>query len=1158
MVVKISMLRKIHKILVANRNEIAIRVFRTATELGFRTVAIYTFEDRFALHRFKADEAYQIGSPGEPIRNYLDIAQIVRIALDRGVDAIHPGYGFLSENAAFAQAVRDAGIIFIGPNCSILNSLGDKVIAREMALKAGVPILPGSPEAVKTDEEALSQAYQMGYPVIVKASMGGGGRGMRVANRPDQLVEALNQAKREAGAAFGVEDVFLEKFIPKARHIEVQLIGDSYGALVHLFERDCSVQRRHQKIVEIAPSTGLKESTRHGILNAAIAIGKQVDLDNAGTVEFLVDAETGNFYFIEVNPRIQVEHTVTEEVTGRDLVKYQIMVSAGARLDDPQIGLGDQSNVRVTGFAIQCRVTTENPSNQFLPDYGRVTNYRSSGGTGIRLDSGSAYSGALITPFYDSLLVKVIARALEFEDATRRMLRSLQEFRVRGVQTNIPFLINLIAHPVFQASECTTRFIDETSELFELPLRQDRASKILRYIGELIVNGHPEVRNHKKTKAINFTTPIIPSCKHDPVAPPPESFRNRFLQIGADQFIKEVRQEKRLLITDTTFRDAHQSLLATRMRSYDMLAIAPHYASHHSDLFSIEMWGGATFDTSMRFLKESPWERLSRMRTAVPNILFQMLLRSASTVGYTNYPDNFVFAFVKEAYQSGIDIFRIFDANNGLENLTIAIESVRKTKGICEAAICYTGDITDPLRNKYSLSYYVNLAKELTRRGAHILAIKDMAGLCKPQAARQLVKALRQETDLPIHFHTHDCSGGQMASLILAAEEGVDIVDAAMAPFSGMTSQVNLNGLVEVMRGHTRDPLIARGRLQETADYWEAVRHLYWPFETGQLAPGADVYENEMPGGQYTNLYQQASSLGLGSKWREVCRMYAQVNQLFGDIIKVTPTSKVVGDMALYLVGNNLTPANILEGHREYSFPESVVEFFEGRLGEPFGGFPLVVQKKILKKRKPLQGRAGLILPPVDWDIAKSELRKTIGCEADFSDVLSYILYPKVYQDYFEHRSKFSDTSVLPTPIFFHGMAVGEEASFDIEVGKTLIIRFLTVSDPHPDGMRTVFFELNGQPREVTIQDILLLGKVPTRIKAIPSNPKQIPAPMPGLVSRVLVAKGDKVLAGQKLFTLEAMKMETTVCSSLDGTVSEVTLLAGTQVEMDDLIVRLD
>jgi len=1144
------------KILVANRSEIAIRVFRTAHELGLRTVAIYSHEDRFALHRFKADEAYLVGKSGEPIRSYLDIESIVELAKANGIDAIHPGYGFLSENARFAKAVRDAGIAFVGPRTDILENLGDKVVARGIAMKAGVPVLAGSSHAIESDEEAMGQADKLGYPVIIKASMGGGGRGMRVAHGPGELKDCLDQARREAGTAFGVADVFLEKFIRKARHIEVQLLGDSFGGLVHLFERDCSVQRRHQKIVEIAPAVNLLPKLRSDILDAAISIGKAVGIDNAGTVEFLVDAEKNNFFFIEVNPRIQVEHTVTEEITGHDIVKCQILVASGHKLEHPDVGLADQKQIRTNGYAIQCRVTTENTARQFLPDYGRVTNYRSTGGPGIRLDAGSAYTGAMITPFYDSLLVKVTTRAPEFKDATRRMLRSLQEFRVRGVQTNIPFLINLVGHPDLQNGECTTRFIDETPSLFELPIRQDRASKLLKYVAETIVNGHPELKGKDKRNEGGSGEPVLPR----PVlagTPTPKGTRDKFLELGADGFSQWLRAEKRLYITDTTFRDAHQSLLATRLRTRDMVRIAPHYAHRHSDFFSIEMWGGATFDTSMRFLKECPWDRLTAMRKAIPNILFQMLLRSASAVGYTNYPDNAVHAFVKEAAAAGIDILRVFDANNGIDNLTLAIEAVRRTNSICEAAICYTGDITDPSKTKYKLGYYVDLARELARRGAHILAIKDMAGLCKPLAARELVKAIRDAVDLPLHFHTHDCPGGQMASLMLAADAGVDVVDTAMAPMAGMTSQVSLHALVEAMRGHPRDPGINRRHLQETADYWEKTRAMYRVFETGQLAPGSDVYENEMPGGQYTNLFHQAAALGLASRWREACQMYAAVNTMFGDIVKVTPTSKVVGDMALFMVGNNLSPGDVLSNKRDLSFPESVVEFFEGRLGEPPGGFPQPLREIILKGRKPLAGRAGALLPPVDWDAEKTACEKDAGISCSHRDILSYVMYPKVFPSLAKHKTEYSDTSVLPTPVFFHGLKPGEEASIDIERGKTLIVRFLTVGDPQPGGTRTVFFELNGQPREIVVSDHSLAGKAATRIKAAAGNPKEIGAPMPGSISRILVGKGETVSQGQKLFTLEAMKMETTVASPNSGKILEILTPAGTQVDGGDLVLKM-
>jgi pyruvate carboxylase len=1146
--------RPIHKLLVANRSEIAIRVFRTATELGIRTVAIYSHEDRFALHRFKADEAYRVGHPGEPIRAYLDIAGIVALARQHEVDAIHPGYGFLSENANFARACHEGGLAFVGPSVPILEQLGDKVVARNLAQKAGVPVLPGS-TAVRSNEEAHKLVEKLGFPVMVKAAMGGGGRGMRVAVSAEKLDDALDQARREAGTAFGIPDVFLEKYIARARHIEVQLLGDRHGNLVHLFERDCSLQRRHQKMVEIAPALNLDPAPRQRILDAALTVGHTVNLDNAGTVEFLVDVDSGDFYFIEVNPRIQVEHTVTEEVTGYDVVKCQILIAQGLPLSDPEIGLGDQGRVTTHGYALQCRVTTEDPANNFLPDYGKLSNYRSASGMGIRLDAGSAFTGAVITPFYDSMLVKVTAHGLRFVDAARRMLRSLQEFRVRGVKTNIPFLVNLVTNPAFLVGGCTTRFIDETPGLFKFARRQDRATRLLRYIADVIVNGHPLIASKPA------------SVPREPIPVPegprlgtglPQGTRDKLRELGADKFARWVLEQQRLLLTDTTFRDAHQSLLATRMRSYDMLRIAPYYATRLSRLFSLEMWGGATFDTAMRFLKESPWQRLADLRSRVPNILFQMLLRSASAVGYTNYPDNVVQAFVKESAQAGIDLFRIFDALNGLPNLHLAIEAVRSTGMLCEAAICYTGDILDPSRKKYNLAYYVHLAKELEKRGANLLAIKDMAGLCKPYAAQLLVRTLRQEVGIPIHFHTHDCSGGQIASYLLAAEEGVSIVDCAMAPFSSMTSQPSLHAVVEAMRLRPRATHLDDDALQEVADYWSRVRRLYSPFETGQLAPTADVYLNEMPGGQYTNLYHQAQALGLESRWREVCRMYAEVNRMFGDIIKVTPTSKVVGDMALFMVGNNLTPDDVLHGTRELSFPESVIEFFEGRLGEPPGGFPEELQKRVLRGRQPLRGRPGVSLPPIDFAAARTTLEQQIGRGVTERELLSYLLYPRVFPDLAGHQAKYSDTSVLPTPVFFYGMEAGQETSIDIERGKTLILKFVAVGEAHADGSRTVFFELNGQPREIVVTDRSLGGKVAAHPKAERGNPLHVGAPMPGLVVRVMIEADEQVVTGQKLFTLEAMKMETTIYAEQPGTVAEVLVQAGTQVDAGDLLLRYE
>ncbi len=1153
------------KLLVANRSEIAIRVFRSSHELGIRTVAIYSHEDRFALHRFKADEAYRVGNPGEPIRAYLDIPSIVALAKDVGVDAVHPGYGFLSENADFARACNEAGITFVGPNPTILGQLGDKVSARAIAKLAKVPILSGSDKPVSSIDDAKVLAEKLGYPVMVKAAMGGGGRGMRPVYSADKLADAIESAQKESAAAFGVSDVFLEKLVQRAKHIEVQLLGDKHGGLVHLYERDCSIQRRHQKVVELAPAPNLPVDVRQAILDAAIQVGRAVGLDNAGTVEFLYDADTNQFYFIEVNPRIQVEHTVTEVVTGYDIVRSQILIAQGVKLSDPEIGLGDQAAVKVNGFAIQCRVTTEDPANGFTPDYGRLSAYRSSGGAGIRLDAGTAFGGAVITPFYDSLLVKVTSSGIRFIDAARRTERCLQEFRVRGVKTNIPFLLNLITHPKFLDGSVTTKFLDETPELFVFKNRQDRASKLLSYIANIIVNGHPEVKDKPRPDlgAGKGEVPfhVIPVSQLTPAKPVgfPKGTRDTFKELGAERFAKWVRDQKRLLITDTTMRDAHQSLLATRMRTYDMVHVASEYARRHADFFSLEMWGGATFDTSMRFLKESPWDRLAKLRERVPNILFQMLLRAASAVGYSNYPDNVVKAFVKESAQAGMDIFRIFDACNWMPNLRLAIDAVRETDAIAEAAICYTGDILDPKRDKYTLNYFVSLAKELVKAGTHILAIKDMAGLLKPYAAKKLVKALRAEIDVPIHFHTHDSAGGQIASYLMAADEGVDIVDCAFAPMSGVTAQPSLNALVESMRYLDRDTGLSFDELQKTALYWEEVRRYYAPFEAGQLAATADVYLHEMPGGQATNLMQQAKSLGLGDRWPDVCRMYASVNAMFGDIVKVTPTSKVVGDMALFMLSNNLTPPDVLSGKREISFPESVREFFQGYLGQPPGGFPKELQARVLRGEKPLTERAGASLAPADFEAASKILEPKLKRKPTGQDISSHLLYTKVFADFIDHLHTYSDVSVLPTLTFFFGMQKGEEVSVEIEPGKTLFIKFLTVGDPHIDGKRTVFFELNGQPREVLVYDRSLTGTtIETRKKAEAGNPKHVAAPMPGSVVAVMVEVGEPVAAGQKLLMMEAMKMQTTLYAERTAKVAEVLIKPGTQVEGGDLLIRFD
>lgn len=1147
-------MKEIRKLLVANRSEIAIRVFRTGHELGIRTVAIYSHEDRYALHRFKADEAYMIGRPGEPIRSYLDIPGIIDLAVRNEVDAIHPGYGFLSENPDLARACAEADILFVGPPIDVLERLGDKITARHIAEEAGVPVLSGSSEPISDAKSAAKLAEKLGYPVLLKAAKGGGGRGMRIVSAPEKLAGALEQAQRESLTAFGSSDVFLEKFIARARHIEVQLLGDQHGNLLHLYERDCSLQRRHQKVVEMAPALNLSPKLRQEILDAALAIGRAVKYHSAGTVEFLIDVDEEKFYFIEVNPRIQVEHTVTEAVTGVDLIKSQLCVARGQRLADEEIGLPAQDSVELRGFAMQCRVTTEDPENQFRPDYGRIIHYRSAGGMGIRLDGGTAFSGAVVTPYYDSLLVKVTAWGRRFADAAGRMERSLQEFRMRGVKTNIPFLINIVKHPTFRAGECTTRFIDETPELYNLIHRRDRATKLFNYMADVLVNGHPLIKEHPEQ--LRLPKPPLPELDHR--KPLPEGTRDIFQRLGADKFSRWILDQPKLLVTDTTMRDAHQSLLATRLRTYDMLKIAPAYARLVPQLFSLEMWGGATFDTSMRFLKECPWQRLSELREEIPNILFQMLLRASNAVGYSNYPDNVVQEFVREAAATGIDVFRIFDSLNWVPNMRAAMQSVIETGAICEASICYSGDILNPQRSKFDLKYYVNLAKELEKLGAHILAIKDMAGLCKPYAAELLVKTLKQEVGIPIHFHTHDTAGIQAASLVKAAEVGVDIVDAASGPLSGMTSQPNLDSLAEAMRFTPRDTGLDADRLDRLAQYWEAVRAYYAPFEEGMKASTAEVYRHEMPGGQFTNLRQQAQAVGLGERWGEVWRAYAAVNELLGDIIKVTPSSKAVGDFALFMVTNNLSIEDLFDPKRELAFPESVVDLLSGRMGQPPGGFPEKLQKRVLRGEKALTERAGASLPPADFSAAAAELEKLLNREPERHEVISHLMFPRVFREFAEHQATFSDTSVLPTTLFFYGHEPGEELTVELDPGKSLITKFLAIGDAHDDGRRTVFFELNGQPRSVTVQDRSLEGEIERRPKADPDNPGHVPAPMPGLIFMVAVQAGDEVRQGQKLLSLEAMKMETTVYAERDGQVAEVLVEAGVNVEAGDLLVRIE
>ena len=1145
---------RIRRLLAANRSEIAIRIFRSAHELGIRTVAIYSHEDRYALHRFKADEAYEVGTPGKPIQAYLDPEAIVALAKKHNIDAIHPGYGFLSENPDFATACSDAGIIFVGPQVDTLKQLGDKISARKIAERAGVPVLGGGGDAIVDAAQGQKLAEDVGYPIILKAAHGGGGRGMRVVREAGEFEAAYEQARQESLNAFGSPDIFVEKFIQRARHIEVQILGDQHGNLVHLFERDCSVQRRHQKVVEIAPAPNLDATVRKNLCDAALAIGREVQYENAGTVEFLVDADTNQFYFIEVNPRIQVEHTVTEQVTGVDIVKSQIQVATGKALDDAAVGLPSQDAIATHGFAIQCRVTTEDPANRFMPDYGRVSHYRSASGMGIRLDAGTAFSGAVVYPFYDSLLVKVTASARTFHDASRRVERCLQEFRIRGVKTNIPFLIKLVMHPTFAAGDCTTGFIDHTPELFDFAPPRDRATKLLAYLAETIVNGNSLVTD--RPKAERRIPAAVPAS--DQSAPIPDGMRQKLQELGPQKFGQWIREQKPLLITDTTFRDAHQSLLATRMRTYDLLQIADSYARLCPQLFSLEMWGGATFDTSMRFLKECPWKRLTDMRERVPNILFQMLLRASNAVGYTNYPDNVVKAFVAEAADAGIDVFRVFDALNWVPNMKVAMDAVNESGAICEAVICYTGDILNPGRTKYNLKYYVDMAKQLESMGAHILAIKDMAGLCKPYAAERLVKALRDEVGLPIHFHTHDTAGVQGAAIMKGAEVGLDIADAAMAPMSGGTSQPNLNTMVEGLRFSDRDTGLPAEHLDSIAEYWRAVREFYTPFESPVLPAGSDLYEHEMPGGQYTNLYQQARALGLADRWSEVCRVYAGVNRILGDIVKVTPTSKAVGDLALFLIANDMTVDDVVSGDREIAYPQAVVDLVSGRMGQTPGGFPADVSKRILRGESALTGRPGENMDPADFNQTSKDIQPLLEREPTRREVVSHLLYPQVFGDFAKHQQQYDDTSILPTPAFLYGLEPGDEIAVDIERGKTLIVRFLTMGEPQEGGTRSVFFELNGQPREITVIDRSLEQESSSRTKADPGNPNHVAATMPGMVVNVAVQPGDSVTKGQKLLMLEAMKMQTMVAAERDGKVADVHVQSGTAVETGDLLVALE
>ena len=1142
--------RKFKKVLAANRGEIAIRIFRACGELGISTVAVYSLEDRLSLYRYKADEAYQVGKGKSPVDAYLGIDEIIDLALSKGVDAIHPGYGFLSENAEFAERCERAGIVFIGPTAEMQRMVGDKIAARKVAVAAGVPVIPGTDNPIETEEEALAFADGAGYPLIIKAAAGGGGRGMRVARNQRELLEGLASAASEARAAFGNPAVFLERYLEHPKHIEVQVLGDNYGNLVHFFERDCSIQRRHQKVVEFAPALCLSDEQRRSLCEAALKVARHVNYRNAGTVEFLLDQE-GNFYFIEMNPRIQVEHTVTEMITGRNLVQAQILVAQGLRLSDPEIDIPNQDAVTMRGYAIQCRITTEDPANGFAPDFGTLKAYRSPGGFGVRLDAGNAFAGANITPHYDSLLVKLSTWGLHFREAARVMDHALREFRIRGVNTNIPFLENVVTHPLFLAGGCDTSFIDKHPELLVMGERKDRASRILGFLGDVIVNGSPGI--DKPLRSAELLEPRVPEI--DRAGDRPSGTADILRERGAEGLSKWILEQERILITDTTMRDAHQSLLATRVRTFDLLRIAEPTSHLGAGLFSLEMWGGATFDVAMRFLKECPWQRLHKLREAVPNILFQMLLRGSNAVGYTNYPDNVVQRFVEEAAASGIDVFRVFDSLNWTKGMTVAMDAVSKTGKVCEASICYTGDITDPKRDKYPLEYYVSLARELEKMGAHILAIKDMAGLLKPFAAFKLVKALKQEIGIPVHLHTHDTSGNGEASLLMACQAGVDIIDAALSSISGLTSQPNLNAVIAALRGTEWDPRLNEAGLQKLANYWETVRDYYAPFESGLKSGTAEVYRHEIPGGQYSNYKPQVAALGLLDRWEECKEMYHQVNLLFGDIIKVTPSSKVVGDMAIFLVKNNLQPEDVFTKGEELTFPASVVGLFKGMIGQPFGGFPEKLQKIVLKGEEPITCRPGELLEPVDFEAERTALREKVGHRVDDKTLLSHILYPNVYPDFDRHRRTCSDTSVIPTPVFFYGLEPGQETAVEIEPGKTLIIKLNAIGALHDDGTRQIFFELNGLARQVTVRDRSAMVDEKVRQKADSGNPKHVGAPMPGKLLKVSVKVGDEVKAGDILMVTEAMKLETNIKAKADGAIAEVKFQEGETVEKGDLLI---
>ena len=1137
--------KEIQKVLVANRGEIAIRIFRACHDLGIHTVAIYSNEDTYSLFRTKADEAYLVGEKKSPLGAYLDIPGIIGLAKRRGVTAIHPGYGFLSENADFARACEENGILFIGPSAKVLGQMGDKLSAKEIALACGVPIIPGCTEPLRDAEDAVEKAVSFGFPVILKAAAGGGGRGMRRCDSPEEVRTAYELVHSEAEKAFGCGDIFMEKYLVEPKHIEVQILADQHGNVYHLGERDCSLQRRYQKVVEFAPAWSVPQETVEALRRDAVKIARSVGYVSAGTVEFLVD-KNGGYYFIEMNPRIQVEHTVTEMVTGVDIVRSQILIAAGYPLSHPEIGLNRQEDVHVDGYAIQCRVTTEDPANNFAPDNGKITAYSSSGGFGVRLDGGNADVGTVISPYYDSLLVKVTSWDHNFPAACRKAARAINEVRVRGVKTNIPFVTNILAHPDFVAGRCHTKFIDETPELFDIVDSRDRATRVLRYIAE-IQEANPNAERHQ------YDTPRFPQ----PQAPLGPGLKQLLDEKGPKAVSQWVLEQKKLLLTDTTMRDAHQSLLATRMRTRDMVKGADGVADILRDCFSLEMWGGATFDVAYRFLHESPWERLRLLREKIPNIPFQMLLRGSNLVGYANYPDNLVCSFIKEAAERGIDVFRVFDSLNWIPSMEVAMDEVLNQNKLLEATMCYTGDILDPSKDKYTLKYYVDLAKELERRGAHMLAIKDMSGLLKPYAAKKLVSTLKQEIGIPIHLHTHDTTGNQVAALLMAAEAGVDVVDAACAPLAGLTSQPSLDALVAALQGTERDTGLDLRRVQELSNYWADVRLRYESFDHGLKTSTTDIYRYEIPGGQYTNLRPQVESLGLGDRFEEVKEMYKTVNDMLGDPVKVTPSSKVVGDLAIFMVQNDLTPENIVERGKALAFPDSVVSYFKGMMGQPAWGFPEDLQKVVLKGEEPITCRPGKLLPPVDFDRLEQEVRK-FRDDPERKDLISYAMYPKVYEDFCRHRKEYGYITRMGSHVFFNGMALGETNKINIEDGKTLVIKYLGLGDHNDDGTINVQFELNGMRREVAVRDPNASEKTRQVVQADESDPRQVGASIPGMVSKIHVQPGDTVEENQVLMTIEAMKMETAVTARTAGKVREIRVKEGQAVKAKELLMLLD